>query len=48
MLRKTIHATLIVILMMAVASAQTWKPGLPGYSNAGRTEQWTGATLWLS
>ena len=35
MLRKTIHATLIVILMMGVASAQE-RPhiqGLPGYSN---------------
>jgi len=35
MLRKTIHATLIVILMMGAASAQqgTNIQGLPGYSN---------------
>ena len=39
MLRRTMHATLIVILTMAAASAQTDKPGLPGYSNAARTEQ---------
>jgi hypothetical protein len=38
MLRKTIHATLIVILMMGTASAQTDKQGLPGYSNAVRTD----------
>ena len=41
MLRKTIYATLIVILMMGVASAQE-RPhvqGLPGYSNALRTDQ---------
>jgi len=39
MLRITIYATLIVILAMAAASAQTDKPGLPGYSNAARTDQ---------
>ena len=32
MLRKTIHATLIVILMMGAASAQTDKQGVPGYT----------------
>jgi hypothetical protein len=32
------HATLVLILTMAAASAQTDKPGLPGYSNAARTE----------
>jgi hypothetical protein len=39
MLRKTIHAMLIVILMMGTASAQTNKPGLPGYTNSVRTDQ---------
>ena len=39
MLRISIYATLIIILTMAAASAQTDKPGLPGYSNAARTEQ---------
>jgi hypothetical protein len=38
MLRKTIHATLIVILMMGTASAQTDKQGLPGYTNSLRTD----------
>ena len=38
MLRKTIHATLIVILMMGAASAQTDKRGLPGYTNSVRTD----------
>ena len=38
MLRITIYATLIVILIMGAASAQTDKPGLPGYSNAARTD----------
>ncbi len=38
MLRKTIHATLIVILMMGTASAQTDKQGLPGYTNSVRTD----------
>ena len=40
MLRKTIHATLIVILMMGAASAQE-RPhvqGMPGYSNAERSD----------
>ena len=35
---RTIYATLIVILTIGAASAQTDKPGLPGYSNAARTE----------
>ena len=39
MLRITIYTTLIVILTMGAASAQTDKPGLPGYSNAARTDQ---------
>jgi hypothetical protein len=39
MLRKTIHATLIAILMMGTASAQPNKPGLPGYTNSVRTDQ---------
>jgi hypothetical protein len=39
MLRISIYAILIVILTMAAASAQTDKPGLPGYSNAARTDQ---------
>jgi hypothetical protein len=38
MLRKTIHATLIVILMIGTASAQTDKQGLPGYTNSLRTD----------
>jgi hypothetical protein len=38
MLRKTIYATLIVILTMGAASAQTYKQGVPGYSNAVRTD----------
>jgi hypothetical protein len=38
MLSKTIYATLIVILTMAAASAQTDKPGLPGYTNSIRTD----------
>ena len=39
MLRKTIHATLIVILMMGAASAQEGRhiQGLPGYSS-GRSD----------
>jgi hypothetical protein len=40
MLRKTIYATLIVILMMGAAFAQE-RPhiqGLPGYSNAERSD----------
>jgi hypothetical protein len=37
-LRMIIYATLIVILTMGAASAQTGKPmGLPEYSNAVRT-----------
>jgi len=39
MLRITICATLIVILMIGAASAQTDKPGLPGYTNILRTDQ---------
>ena len=39
MLRISIYAVLIVILTMATASAQSDKPGLPGYSNAARTDQ---------
>jgi hypothetical protein len=38
MLRITIYTTLIVILMVGAASAQTDKQGLPGYSNAARTD----------
>jgi hypothetical protein len=39
MLRITIYATLIVIVIMGAASAQTDKQqGLPGYSNAVRTD----------
>jgi hypothetical protein len=37
-LRITIYTTLIVILMVGAASAQTDKQGLPGYSNAARTD----------
>jgi hypothetical protein len=39
MLRITIYAILIVTLIMGAASAQTDTQGLPGYSNAARTEQ---------
>ena len=41
MLRISIYATLIIILTMAAASAQTaeHERGLPGYSNAARTDQ---------
>jgi hypothetical protein len=39
MLRITIYATLILILTMGAASAQTDKQGLPGYSNAARNDQ---------
>jgi hypothetical protein len=39
MLRKTIYAMPIVILMLEAASAQTYKQGMPGYSNAARTDQ---------
>ena len=38
-LRKTIYATLIVILTMGTASAQQHVQGLPGYSNSSRTDQ---------
>jgi hypothetical protein len=38
MLRISIYAILIVILTMAAASAQTDKPGLPGYTNSIRTD----------
>ena len=38
MLRITIYATLIVTLIMGAASAQTHQQGLPGYSNAARTD----------
>jgi hypothetical protein len=38
MLRTTIYTTLIVILMLGAASAQTDKQGLPGYTNSVRTE----------
>ena len=40
MLRITIYTMLIVILTTGTAFAQTDKPmGLPGYSNADRTDQ---------
>jgi hypothetical protein len=39
MLRITIYAILAVTLIMGAASAQTDKQGLPGYSNAARTEK---------
>ena len=39
MLRITIYATLIAILMLETASAQTSKEGLPGYTNSIRTDQ---------
>ncbi len=39
MLRITIYATLVVRLMLGAASAQPNQPtGIPGYSNAGRTD----------
>jgi hypothetical protein len=38
MLRITIDAILIVTLIIGAASAQTDNPGLPGYSNAARTD----------
>jgi hypothetical protein len=38
MLRITIYATLIVILTMGAASAQTDEQGLPGYTNSLRTD----------
>ena len=39
MLGKTVWAMLIVILMVGTASAQGDTTGLPGYSNAIRTDQ---------
>jgi hypothetical protein len=39
MLRKAIHATLIVILTMGTASAQSDIPRLPGYTDPLRTNQ---------
>jgi hypothetical protein len=39
MLRITIYATLIAIVMVGAASAQTDEPGLPGYRNSLRTNQ---------
>jgi hypothetical protein len=38
MLRITIYATLIVILMLGAASAQTDKQGVPGYTDPLRTD----------
>ena len=38
MLRKTVYATLIVILTMGAALLQTDKQGLPGYTNSVRTD----------
>jgi hypothetical protein len=38
MLRKNIYATLIVILMLGAASAQTEKKGVPGYTDPLRTD----------
>jgi hypothetical protein len=38
MLRIIIYTTLIVILMLGAASAQDKQQGLPGYSNALRTD----------
>jgi hypothetical protein len=38
MLRITIYATLVVVLMLGAASAQTDNHGVPGYSNAARTD----------
>jgi hypothetical protein len=38
MLRISICTTLILILMLGAASAQTDNQGLPGYSNAARTD----------
>src|SRR5262249_18195904 len=38
-LRKIIYATLIIFLIMEAASAQTDKPGLPGYTNILRSGQ---------
>jgi hypothetical protein len=38
MLRKTIYSVPIIILTIGAASAQTYQQGLPGYSNAARTD----------
>ena len=38
MRRITIYTTLIVILMVGAASAQTDKQGMPGYTNSLRTD----------
>ena len=38
MLRISIYATLIIVLTIGAASAQTDKLGVPGYSNAARTD----------
>ncbi len=38
MLRTAIYATLIVILMLGAASAQTDKQGVPGYTDPLRTD----------
>ena len=38
MLRITVYTTLVVILVVGAASAQKDKQGLPGYSNAARTD----------
>jgi len=38
MLRIVIYATVILILMLGVASAQTDKQGVPGYTNSVRTD----------
>ena len=38
MLRIAIYTTLIAIPMLGAASAQMDKPGVPGYSNALRTD----------
>jgi len=38
MLRITIYTTLIVILMLGAASAQTDKQGVPGYTDPLRTD----------
>jgi hypothetical protein len=38
MLRKTIYSMPIIILTIGAASAQTYQQGLPGYSNAARTD----------
>ena len=38
MLRITIYTTLIVVLMLGAASAQTDKQGVPGYTDPLRTD----------